>query len=118
MPVSFVNICKTAGIDIDGAFNRMIKKEPPANIAEKVTRGEIGYNCRSLPDDKARALWAKQYRVNFQKMRDGKLAVEETKLLPEHVAAKETDTMRDNFKPTTAASARIMQRVNEIRRSK
>lgn len=117
-PIEFIALCQVAGIDIDGSFDRMIKKQPPANEAEKITRYEVGYNCRVSSDEKARQLWAKYYRVNFKKMKEGALKIPEQKLLTEHVAAKPTDTMRDNFKPKTQKGAEIMNRINKIRSSK
>ena len=117
-PIEFIALCKVAGMDIDGSFDRMIKKQPPANEAEKITRHEVGYNCRVTTDEKARKLWAKYYRLNFQKMKDGKLKHPEQKLLTEYVSSKPTDTMRDNFKPSTNESAKIMDRINKIKGSK
>jgi len=118
VPITFISMCKNAGIDVDGSFDRFIKREPAADLSEKITRGEIGFNCRSMADDKARKLWAQHYKVNYQKMKDGKLQACETKMLTEHVTTKPTDTMRDNFKPSTKQSAEMMQRLNKIRKSK
>lgn len=118
VPITFISMCKTAGMDVDGSFMRMIRKEQPANEAEKKTRGEVGYNCRSMEDSKARKLWEKHYRQNYLLMKEGKLKQSEQKLLTEHVATKPTDTMRDNFKPQTRQSAELLTRLNRIRKSK
>lgn len=118
VPITFISMCKTAGIDVDGSFNRFINRDNPSNKAEKLTRSQVGFNCRSLPDDKARKLWARHYRDNYLLMMEGKLSVNETPLLTEHVTTKETDTMRDNFKPSTSKSARLVDRLNKIRSGK
>lgn len=118
VPITFISMCKTAGVDVDGSFLRFIRKEKPLDQAEVKTRAEIGFNCRSMEDAKARKLWEKHYRQNYLLMKEGKLKPTEQKLLTEHVANKPTDTMRDNFKPNTEASAKMMQRLNKIRSSK
>lgn len=118
VPITFISMCKTAGIDIDGSFMRLVNREKPIDKAEKKTRGEVGFNCKSLPDDKARKLWEKHYRKNYQLMKEGKLDIGESNLLTEHVAARPTDTMRDNFKPSNPKSAKLMDRINKIKGSK
>lgn len=117
-PIEFIALCKVAGIDVDGSFMRLVNREKPVDEAEKKTRHEVGYNCRSLSDDKARKLWEKHYRKNYQLMKEGKLNLRTENLLTEHVAAKPTDTMRDNFRPSTKQSAAILERLNRIRRSR
>lgn len=118
VPITFISMCKVAGIDVDGSFMRLVNREKPSDEAEKKTRHEVGYNCRSLPDDKARKLWEKNYRKNYQLMKEGKLNLRTENLLTEHVAAKPTDKMRDRFKPSTAESAAMINRINKIRKSK
>ena len=118
VPITFISMCKTAGIDVDGSFNRFINRDDPPNKAEKITRSQVGFNCRSLPDDKARKLWGRHYRDNYLLMMEGKLNVNETPLLTEHVTAKPTDTMRDNFKPSTPKSAKLVDRLNKIKAGK
>lgn len=118
VPITFISMCKTAGIDLDGSFNRFIHREVHKDLAEKITRQQVGYNCRALADDKARKLWGKHYRDNYLKMMEGKLNIEQPIGLPEKVATKETDTMRDNFKPSTLKSAKVMDRINKIKNSK
>lgn len=117
-PIEFIALCKVAGIDVDGSFMRLVNREKPTDEAEKKTRHEVGFNCRSMEDTKARKLWEKHYRQNYLLMKEGKLKPSEQKLLTEYVANKPTDTMRDNFKPNTEASAKMMQRLNKIRSSK
>jgi len=117
-PVEFIALCKIAGIDIDGSYMRLINREKPIDKAEKKTRGEVGFNCKSLPDDKARKLWEKNYRKNYQLMKEGKLDIDSAGMLTEHVAARQTDTMRDNFKPSTEKSANLVDRLNKIKAGK
>ena len=118
VPINFISMCKTAGIDVDGSFMRFINRQKPLDEAEVKARSEVGFNCRSLEDCKARKLWEKHYRQNYLLMKEGKLKPTEQKLLTEYVANKPTDTMRDNFKPSEEASAKIMQRLSKIRSSK
>lgn len=114
-PIEFISLCKMAGLDINGSFLRMINKQPPADEAEKQTRYQVGYNCRGMADSSARKLWAEYYRKNFALMKEGKLATKQPLALPEKVQTKTTDTMRDNFKPSTEQSAKMMQRINKLR---
>lgn len=118
VPITFISMCKNAGIDIDGSYMRLINREKPIDKAEKKTRGEVGFNCKSLPDDKARKLWEKNYRKNYQLMKEGKLDIDSAAMLTEHVAARQTDTMRDNFKPSTEKSAKLVDRLNKIKAGK
>ena len=118
VPINFISMCKTAGIDVDGSFMRFINRQKPLDEAEVKTRSEVGFNCRSLEDGKARKLWQKHYRQNYLLVKEGKLKPTEQKLLTEYVANKPTDTMRDNFKPNTEASAKMMQRLIKIRSSR
>lgn len=118
VPITFISMCKVAGMDLDGSFMRLVNREKPLDKAEKKTRGEVGFNCKSLPDDKARKLWEKHYRKNYALMKDGKLNVDETHLLTEHVTANEFDTMRDNYQPSSPKSAALIDKLNSIRKSK
>lgn len=117
-PIEFIALCKVAGMDLDGSFMRLVNREKPLDKAEKKTRGEVGFNCKSLPDDKARKLWEKHYRKNYALMKEGKLNVDETHLLTEHVTANEFDTLRDNYQASSPKSAALIDRLNKIRQSK
>lgn len=114
-PIEFISLCKMAGADARGGYDRLISREPPANAAEKKTRSQVGFNVRSLPDDKARRMWNEYYMQNYQAMMEGNLKDDAPPLLTEHVAARPSDTMRDNFKPTTTEAAKMMQRLNKLR---
>ena len=118
VPITFISMCKTAGIDIDGSFMRLVNREKPIDKAEKKTRGEVGFNCKSLPDDKARKLWEKHYRKNYQLMKEGKLDINESNLLTEHVTANKFDELRDNYQPSSPKSAALLNKLNQIRASK
>ena len=117
-PIEFIALCKVAGMDLDSSFMRLVNREKPLDKAEKKTRGEVGFNCKSLPDDKARKLWEKHYRKNYALMKEGKLNVDETHLLTEHVTANEFDTLRDNYQASSPKSAALIDRLNKIRQSK
>lgn len=113
----FVQWCNGDLCDAYPAYIRFVNREQPINEVEVMTRGEIGFNCRSLSTEKAERLWNKHYKINYQKWINGSV-MPETPLLTTHVTAKETDTMRDNFKPSTTASAKFMDRINKIKNSK
>lgn len=118
VPITFISMCKTAGIDLDGSFNRFIKRDTPKDVAEKITRNQVGFNCRSLADDKARKLWSRHYRDNYLLMVEGKLSVSEAPLLTEHSTARPTDIMRSTFKPTDPKVAARMARLNKNKAGK
>lgn len=113
----FVQWCNKSVCDAYPAYMRFVNRQDPQHEVEVMTRGEVGFNCRSLSAEKAERLWNKHYKINYQKWVEGNIATN-TPLLTEHVAAKETDTMRDNFKPSTTASAKVMDRLNKIKNSK
>lgn len=113
----FVQWCNGDLCDAYPAYIRFINREQTVNEVEIMTRGEVGFNCRSLSAEKAERLWNKHYKINYQKWIDGKINTS-TPLLTTHVTTKQTDTMRDNFKPSTPESARFMDRINKIKNSK
>lgn len=113
----FIQWCNKSLCDAYPAYLRFVNRQEPINEVEKMTRGEIGYNCRSLSSEKAERLWSKHYKINYQKWIDGDVNYD-TPLLTENVAAKPTDTMRDNFKPSTLKSAKLVDRLNKIKNSK
>lgn len=117
VPITFISLCKNSGIDVNGSFCRFIERESANDLSETVTRNEIGYNCRSLSDEKARKLWTQYYKINFRKMKDNKLKNNEEKLLTEHVARRPTDIMIDNFKQSkNSKGAKLMQRLEDIKK--
>ena len=118
VPITFISMCKTAGIDVDGSFMRLTQRKEPLNVAEVKTRGEVGFNCRGMDDSKARKLWEKHYRQNYLMMKEGKLAADTRPAITANCSARETDTMRDNFVPTAKQSVQWMDMLNKIRGAK
>ena len=116
VPIIFISMCKVAGIDYQGSFDRCIRKEPAKDEAEKRTRQDVGFNVRALPNDKAFRLWKGKYEFYYLQQKEGKLKPIEAPMLTEYSQVKDTDIMRDNFVPETTASARIMDRMNKIRK--
>ena len=114
----FVQWCNKSVCDPEPGYIRFVNREKPQHPVEIATRGEVGFNCRSVSAEKAEKIWNKHYKINYQKWANGQLNKTETPLLTEHVAAKETDTMRDNFKPSTPKSAKLVDRLNKIKAGK
>lgn len=114
----FVQWCNKSVCDPAPGYIRFVNREKPQHPVEVATRGEVGFNCRSVSAEKAEKIWNKHYKINYQKWVDGQLKRNETPLLTEHVTAKATDTMRDNFQPSTPKSAKLVDRLNKIRSKK
>lgn len=114
----FVKWCNKSVCDAESAYIRFVNREQPLSPVEVATRGEVGYNCRSMSAEKAERLWIKHYNVNYDKWVSGAFSAPETPLLTELVATKQTDTMRDNFQPSTEKSASIVARLSKIKAGK
>lgn len=114
----FVQWCNKSVCDPAPGYIRFVNREKPQHPVEVATRGQVGFNCRSVSAEKSEIIWNKHFKINYQKWVNGQLNKTETPLLTEHVAAKETDTMRDNFKPSTPKSAKLVDRLNKIRSKK
>lgn len=114
----FVQWCNRSVCDPTEGYIRFVNRKEAQHPVEVETRSQVGFNCRSATAEKAEKIWNKHYKINYQKWVDGQLNRNETPLLTEHVAAKKTDTMRDNFKPSCTESAKIMDRINKIKAGK
>lgn len=115
VPITFISMCKTAGIDIDGSYERFLYRKPLLNNAEIKTRDQVGFNCRALPDEKARKLWAKNYRANYLLMVEGKLSKDQSIALTEHVTTTQFDIERQNYKPTNPKVKKMLARLEKAR---
>ena len=118
VPITFISMCKVAGLDVEGSYARFTNRKQPKDKAEQVTRSEIGFNIKAMSMNDAERKWAKVYTANYQKMKDGFFDKPEAPALTEHSSVKDTDIMRDNFKPACTASAKLMDRLHKIRDSK
>jgi len=114
----FVQWCNKSVCDPAPGYIRFVNREKPQHPVEVATRGQVGFNCRSVSAEKAEKIWNKHFKINYQKWVNGQLNKTETPLLTEHVAAKVTDTMRDNFKPSTPKGAKLLARLNKIKAGK
>lgn len=108
------------GLDTDAAFDRFIRREPPADEIERLTRGDCGYACRSqLSEDKARARFKSVYLKWHGRSQRGELPDREQKALPKMSTTKTTDHMveeriRSN-KPKTELELRLEAIANKAR---
>lgn len=78
-PPSFTSVsaCAAKPSGADEAFDRMIRKQKALDTAELKTRQEVGYRCRcQLPDNQARALFAKTLNGYKAKQQQGEFAAE------------------------------------------
>ena len=93
----FVNWCLRD--EFDDSFDRFIKRQPLKNMAEQITAGEIGYQCRTqLSEGEARRLWAQTIARYRQQEVNGELepAKKETRIeAPETQTANLTQEQRD-----------------------
>jgi len=70
----------------------MIKGVAVLDDVEYFTRQEVGFDCkRRLPDEKARVLFDKTFKVKLELKRKGKLPIRGQKLLSEKSVVNEMD---------------------------
>lgn len=82
-----------------GAFFRCINKNPDGWI-EKHIAGVIGFNVRSMAQDKAEAYYKKFYRMTMDDVSSGKLRppIMAHESLPVNSSVSITDIARENFR--------------------
>tara|TARA_R110002049_G_scaffold305534_1_gene502460 strand:+ start:2216 stop:2884 length:669 start_codon:yes stop_codon:yes gene_type:complete len=114
----FVQWCNKSVCDPTEGYIRFVNRKEPQHPVEIATRGEVGFNCRSVSAEKAEKIWNKHYKINYQKWVDGQLNKTETPLLTEHSTARPTDIMRSTFKPTDPKVAARMARLNKNKAGK
>ena len=114
----FVQWCNKSVCDPAPAYIRFVNREKPQHPVEVATRGEVGFNCRSVSAEKAEKIWNKHFKINYNKWVNGQLNKTETPLLTEHSTARPTDIMRDTFKPTNPKVAARMARLNKNKAGK
>ncbi len=117
-PGKFAKWCIQSDFDVDAAYIRFLNREKPENEVEAITRGEVGFNCRSTSEREAKRIFERHYTVNYKKWLTGSLRASEQKLISAHSSATDLDIERDNFRPKTEESAKLIHRLNNIRRSK
>ena len=106
----FLSLC--LDFDTTEAFNRMIAKKPVLDDIEYFTRQEVGYQCkRVLPEDKAKALFAKVFREKLELKRKGKLPIRGQKLLAAESVVTEMDKKISNRTPGTTAIEKRMAKI-------
>lgn len=116
VPITFISMCKLAGLDVEGSYARFASREKPKDLAEKTTRSQVGFNVKAMAMDKALRKWSDCYKINYQKMLDGTLkSTGETPALMAHSSVTDIDIERDNFSPSTTKSAKLVDRLNKIR---
>jgi hypothetical protein len=104
-----------AEVDADESFDRLIARDD-LNAVERLTAQSVGYKCRSiLKEADARKAWKKALLANYEKQRNGTLDTGGQKLLTQHVAAKPTDTMRDQYTPESEEAKKMIARFNKMR---
>ena len=114
----FVQWCNKSVCDPTDGYIRFVNREKPQHPVEVATRGQVGFNCRSVSAEKAEKIWNKHFKINYQKWANGQLNKTETPLLTEHSTARPTDIMRDTFKPTNPKVAARMARLNKNKAGK
>ena len=108
---------KSDEADIDGAFDRMIKRDDAIDNIEYNTRQDVGYRCKTqLSEKDARKLFKDTYIKYQQKVRQGEFIADKDQLtLPESSQVTEVDkliTEREG-KPQTAIEKRMMNILNK-----
>jgi len=106
-----VLVHKQHDVDIDAAFDRMIRREKPVDNIEYNTRADVSYRCKTqLDETPARKLFKETYYKYQQMVKRGEFIPDMDQLaLPETSQVTELDKMvtdRQN-KPLTAIEIRM-----------
>ena len=86
----FLSLC--LDFDTTEAYGRMINRKPALDDVEFYTRADVSFRCKKqLPDDKARALFTKVFKIKLELKRKGKLPIRDQKLLSSHSVVTDND---------------------------
>ncbi|MPW31916.1 hypothetical protein F9L16_23465 [Agarivorans sp. B2Z047] len=97
------------------AFRRLIRNETAASLAEKVTRREVGYRCRSLlPENQAMRLFRSVLHLNIHKSMRSELA--EPRPLLDSSCEEDFSKYGDQIESDEAK--KFMQRMKRIQQEK
>lgn len=86
----FIEWCKGA-IDTDEAYDHLISRGKPRNPVEVKVWSDCAFNCRSIAEDKSRALFKKTYIKWHERNERGEMPIAGQKALPKHSAGKQSD---------------------------
>jgi len=90
----------------------MIDRKPALDDVEFYTRADVSFRCKKqLPDDKARALFNKVFKLKLELKRKGKLPIRDQKLLASESVVTENDRAVSN---RGNGNSKIEQRMAEI----
>ena len=102
---------KQADVDIDGAFDRMIRKQEPLDDIEYNTRADVSYRCKTqLSEDKARKLFKDTYIKYQAKVAQGEFIPDkDQQLIASESQVTELDKMVTERKGKTPIELRMLE---------
>lgn len=110
----FLSLC--LDFDTTEAYSRMIKGLPALDDVEFYTRADVSFRCKKqLPDEKARSLFNKVFKIKLELKRKGKLPDRSQKLLSMQSVVTETDKA---ISDRTGCQTSIEKRMAEILKNK
>lgn len=114
----FLAMCREAGLDWQGAYNRLINHQKPLDRIEELTRQDCGFAIRNhLDADKAEALFKKTYFKWIERERKGEIPDPDVKMLAAESTVSCTDKAREEF-ARNGESQRAQQWVERLKKAK
>ena len=80
-----------SGVDTDEAYDHLIKRGKPRNAIEIKVWGDCAFNCRSISEDKSRALFKKVYTKWYEIDQRGEMPDINQVCLPKNSSTKKID---------------------------
>jgi len=107
-----------SGIDTDEVYDHMIKRGKPRNQVEVKVWSDCAFNCRSIAEDKSRALFKKVYMRWHERSERGEMPPEGQKALPKVRADKDSDHMVEDRIRSNKPKTKLEQRIDALRNKK
>ena len=104
-----------SGVDTDEVYEHMIKRGKPRNQIEVKVWSDCAFNCRSIAEDKSRALFKKVYMRWHEKNERGEMPPEGQKALPKISADKQTDRMIEERMRSDKPKTKLEKRLDALR---
>ena len=104
-----------SGVDTDEAYDHLIKRGKPRNAIEIKVWGDCAFNCRSIAEDRSRALFKKVYMKWYEINQRGEIPDPEQKALPKVCADKKTDFMVEERMRSDKPKTELEKRIERMR---
>ncbi len=106
------------GVDSEEVYDHLISRGKPRNAVEIKVWGDCAFKCRSIAEDKSRALFKKVYLKWYERNQRGEMPPEGQKALPKISADKNSDHMIEERMRSNKPKTKLELRVEALRNKK